>query len=214
MHHHVLPSNQCGIGVAATQARSRIQTDMITDRHNTETASAWVLRFAPLVASNGTVLDVATGTGRHARCFLDQGHRVVAVDRYNAGIVDLLGRDDFEFVDADLENGGPWPLGDRRFASVIVTNYLHRPLFPALIDALAPGGILIYETFASGNERFGRPSNPDFLLRPGELLAAVEDRLQVIDYEHGEIAEPRPAVVQRIAAVNDHAVAGGSRRGA
>jgi SAM-dependent methyltransferase len=187
---------------------------MTTDRHTLEPASAWVLRFAPLVASDGAVLDVACGTGRHARWFLDRGHHVVAVDRYNAGIVDLLGRADFEFVDADLEDGGPWPLGDRRFASVVVTNYLHRPLIPVLIEALAPGGVLIYETFASGNERFGRPRNPDFLLRPGELLAAVEDRLHVVDFEHGEVAEPRPAMVQRIAAVNDHSAARGNPGGA
>ena len=138
---------------------------------------------------------------------LERGHHVVCVDRYNAGIVDLLGRAEFEFVDADLEDGGPWPLGGCQFAAVVVTNYLYRPLFPALIDALAPRGVLIYETFAIGNERFGRPSNPDFLLRPGELLTSIQGRLQVIDYEHGEISTPRPAVVQRIAAVNDHSAA-------
>ncbi len=175
--------------------------------HDLEPASPWVRRFAGLVAPGGAVLDVACGTGRHARLFLERGNPVVGVDRYNAGIVDLLGRADFEFVDADLEAGGPWPLGDRGFAAVVVTNYLYRPLFSSLIDALAAGGVLIYETFALGNERFGRPSNPDFLLRPGELLSAVEGRLQVVDYEHGEISTPRQAMVQRIAAVNDHSAA-------
>lgn len=182
--------------------------------HALEPASPWVCRFAELVAPRGSVLDVACGTGRHARLFLERGNPVVCVDRYNAGIVDLLGRADFEFVDADLESGGPWPLGKREFAAVVVTNYLYRPLLPMLIDALAPGGVLIYETFAQGNERFGRPSNPDFLLRPGELLAAVGGRLQVVDYEHGEVSTPRQAVVQRIAAVNDHSAARATGGGA
>ena len=180
---------------------------MPAEHHGPQPASPWVRRFAGLVAPGAAVLDVACGTGRHARLFLDRGHPVVAVDRYNAGIVDLLGRADFEFVDADLEDGGEWPLGGREFAAVVVTNYLHRPLFPSLMGALADGGVLIYETFADGNERFGRPSNPDFLLRPGELAAAVEGRLQVVDYEHGEVSTPRQSVVQRIVAVNDHSAA-------
>ena len=185
------------------------------DRHHEfETASPWVSRFAGLIAPDGTILDVACGTGRHARLFLERGNPVVCVDRYNAGIVDLLSRADFEFVDADLEAGGPWPLGERKFAAVVVTNYLYRPLIPLLIDALAIGGMLIYETFALGNERFGRPKNPNFLLRPGELLAAVDGRLQVVDYEHGEISTPRRAVVQRIAAVNDHSAARATEGGA
>lgn len=183
---------------------------MPADHHGLEPPSPWVTRFAGYVAPAGLVLDVACGTGRHTRLFLDRGHPVVGVDRYNAGVVDLLGRDDFEFVDADLEDGGSWPLGDRRFAAVVVTNYLHRPLFPYLTDAVAPGGLLIYETFALGNERFGRPSNPDFLLHPGELLGAVDGKLKVLDYEEGEIATPRPAVVQRIAAVNGHSAARGT----
>ncbi len=189
-------------------------TTMPDRHHDLEPASPWVRRFAELVAPGGAVLDVACGTGRHARLFLERGNPVVCVDRYNAGIVDLLDRADFEFVDADLEAGNPWPLGEREFAAVVVINYLHRPLFPSLIDALAPGGALIYETFAQGNERFGRPSNPDYLLRPGELLAAVEGRLQVVDYEHGEVSTPRRAVVQRIAAVNDYSAARATGGGA
>jgi hypothetical protein len=106
-----------------------------------------------------------------------------------------------EIVTADLEDGGPWPLGDRRFGAIVGTNYLHRPLFPALLGALAPGAVLIYETFAAGNERFGKPSNPKFLLQPGELLEMVRGRLRVLAYEDVEVNAPRPAVVQRIAAV-------------
>ncbi len=108
-----------------------------------------------------------------------------------------------EICPADLEDGSPWPLPGRRFAGIVVTNYLHRPLFPRLIESLVPGGTLIYETFGLGNERFGRPSNPDFLLRPGELLALAETAgLTVYGYFCGEVGQPRPAVVQKLAAVS------------
>lgn len=107
-----------------------------------------------------------------------------------------------EVLGADLEDGSPWPLGGRKFAGIVITNYLHRPLLPLLGHALAPGGLLIYETFAIGNERFGKPSNPAFLLRPGELLDfAQESQLTVLGYFSGEVAQPRPAVIQRLAAV-------------
>jgi hypothetical protein len=102
---------------------------------------------------------------------------------------------------ADLE-GGPWPYADRRFAGIVVCNYLHRPLFPRLIAALADGGVLIYETFMAGNERFGRPSNPEFLLRPDELLEVFGNQLRVVAFEQGEVVLPKPAVVQRLCAVN------------
>lgn len=164
-------------------------------------ASPWVRRFAGLVAAAGPVLDLACGGGRHARLFLERGHPVTALDIDLAGIADLAGRAGFQAIQADLEAGGPWPLPGRQFAGLVVTNYLHRPLFPSILDAVAPGGALIYETFARGNERFGRPSNPAFLLRPGELLEAVRGRLEVVAYENLEISEPKPAMVQRIAAV-------------
>ncbi|MDJ0947605.1 MAG: class I SAM-dependent methyltransferase [Alphaproteobacteria bacterium] len=170
--------------------------------HGPTNPSAWIRRFAGLIAPGGGVLDLACGAGRHVRLFLECGHRVVAVDRDVAGLADLAGRRDLEIVEADLEDGGPWPLPGRSFAGVVVTNYLHRPLFPHLLDALAPDGVLLYETFARGNERFRSPSNPDFLLAPGELLDLAQGRLLVVAYEHGEVAEPRPAVVQRICAVN------------
>jgi hypothetical protein len=162
--------------------------------------SAWVRRFAGRVPP-GPVLDVAAGGGRHSKLFLSLGHPVTAVDRDIAGLTDLAGEPGFEAIAADLEDGGPWPLGARRFAGVIVTNYLYRPILPAIVAAAAPGGLLLYETFARGNERFGKPSNPAFLLEPGELIDAVADSMEILAYEHGETSEPRPAVIQRIAAV-------------
>lgn len=158
--------------------------------------SAWVVRFANVIPAGGAVLDVAAGAGRHARYLRDQGHPVTAIDRDTSRLADFDG----EIITADLETGAPFPLAGRVFAGVIVTEYLHRPILPDLVAAVAPGGVLIYETFARGNERFGKPSNPDFLLQPGELLDAVRGRLRVIAYEDLEIAAPKPAMIQRIAA--------------
>lgn len=147
----------------------------------------------------GLVLDLAAGGGRHTRSLLHRGFRVRAVDRDIAALALLAGpRCNVEQV--DLEADAPWPLSGG-YDGIIVTNYLHRPLLPAIARALAPGGTVIYETFALGNERFGRPSNPDFLLRQGELLDAFAE-LTIVAFEQGEIALPRPAVVQRITAVN------------
>ncbi len=160
--------------------------------------SRWVRRFAGLVPPGGPVLDLAAGGGRHSRFFLERGHPVVAVDRDIAALGEIQNPRLTRFA-ADLESG-PWPLGDRRFAGVVVTNYLYRPLLPVLVAAVAPGGVLIYETFAQGNEAFGRPRNPDFLLKAGELLEAVRGALDVVAYEHGLLHRPGPAVIQRIAA--------------
>ena len=167
--------------------------------------SAWVLRFAEWVPAGGEVLDLACGSGRHTRLFLARGHGVVALDRDTARLADLAGAPGLEVIEADLEDGGPFPLAGRQFAGIVVANYLHRPLFPALIAALGPGGALIYETFARGNARFGKPSNPDFLLEPGELLEAVRGHLRVIAYEDLIVDRPRPAAVQRICAVRGDA---------
>jgi len=170
------------------------------DPHSDLAPSAWVARFAPLVPPGGAVLDVAAGRGRHTRLFLERGHTVVAVDRDTKSLADFKTSDRLQVVTADLE-AAPWPFPGRQFAGVVVTNYLHRPLFPGLVQAVAPGSALIYETFAMGNARFGKPSNPDFLLQPGELLEVVRGRLRIVAYEDLAVAEPRPAMIQRIAAV-------------
>jgi len=146
------------------------------------------------------MLDVACGGGRHLRHFHSLGRTVTGVDRDLSGVADLAGGAGIELIQADLEADGPWPLGDRQFAVVVVTNYLWRKLLPALVGAVGPGGWLIYETFAEGQARYGRPRNPDFLLRPGELLDLVRGRLEVVAYEHGLRADPA-AMVQRIAAI-------------
>lgn len=160
--------------------------------------SAWVLRWAPLVRSGGHVLDVACGSGRHSLFFAARGHPVDAVDRDAAAIAGLMPQTGITAMCADIESG-PWPYADRRFDGIVVTNYLHRPLFPALMAALAPGGLLIYETFAQGNEVYGRPANPDFLLQPGELLRVV-GAARVLAFQEVYVDQPRPAVVQRITA--------------
>ncbi len=165
--------------------------------------SAWVLRFAPCVPAGGPVLDLACGGGRHVRLFLERGHPVTAVDRDLSGIADTIGRPGLETLEVDLEDGRPFPFAGRRFAGVIVTNYLYRPLFPALVAAVAPGGALIYETFAKGNEGFGRPRRPEHLMNPGELLEAVRGRLRVRAFEDLIVEAPRPAAIQRICAVNE-----------
>ena len=152
----------------------------------------------PLIKRGGRVLDLAAGSGRHTRLLLDSGFAVCAVDRDISALSPLAGSG-CEMRQIDLETGTPWPLGTG-YDAIVVTNYLHRPLLPAIPQALAAGGVLIYETFARGNERFGRPHNPDFLLRPGELFDAFA-MLTVIAFEQGEVSVPRPAVIQRIAVV-------------
>jgi SAM-dependent methyltransferase len=165
-------------------------------------ASAWVTRWAHLLASGADVLDVASGSGRHARWFAARGHPVLALDRDADALASMSACDGIETLNADLENGAPWPLpAGRRFGAVVVTNYLHRPLFAHLADAVAPGGVLLYETFAAGNQTVGKPSNPAFLLEAGELLDAVRGKLRVIAFEDGFVDAPRPAFVQRICAV-------------
>lgn len=163
-------------------------------------ASDWVVRFAPLIRSNGSVLDLAAGHGRHARYLARLGFRVDAVDRDPAALAELRAIAGVTAIMADIESG-PWPFAGRRFDGVVVTNYLWRPLLPSVVAALADDGILVYETFAQGNEKFGKPSNPEFLLRSGELLEhARQNRLEVVAYECGFTNRPREAIVQRICA--------------
>jgi SAM-dependent methyltransferase len=162
--------------------------------------SPWVARFAPRIREGGTVLDVAAGSGRHARYLRELGFRVVAVDADTSRLADLADDAEAEIVEADLENAG-WPFEERIFDGIVVTFYLHRPLLPVLAESLAPGGVLIYETFAEGNEEYGRPRNPAFLLREGELVEAFAPKLKVIAYEHGYEEHPRPGVRQRICAL-------------
>jgi SAM-dependent methyltransferase len=174
-----------------------------------DTPSAWVGRFIPLIRPGGRVLDLAAGAGRHTRLLLDMGFRVTAIDRDIANLRPLAGgKCDVRMLDLEtglvtgLETGAPesalGPLGG--FDGIVVTNYLYRPLFAPIAAALAPDGVLIYETFAVGNERFGRPRNPDFLLRRGELIEAFS-ALTIVAFEEGEVTRPRPAFIQRIAAL-------------
>lgn len=160
-----------------------------------DTPSEWVLRFASEIPAGGSVLDVACGGGRHARYFAARGHPVTAVDRAPLPVA----IDQVKFVLADIENGS-WPFAGQTFAAVVVTNYLHRPLFPVLLQTVAQGGVLIYETFALGNERFGRPSRADFLLKPNELFDVIRNELLVIAFEDVTVQHPKPARVQRIVA--------------
>lgn len=168
--------------------------------HGQGDASAWVARFAPLIPP-GEVLDLASGAGRHARLLAALGHPVLALDRDAAALAQAGGAG-IATVQFDLEDGiSPWPFAAGRFAGIVVTNYLHRPLFGHLADSLAPGGVLIYETFAAGNEAYGKPTNPDFLLAEGELLAvAARHGWRVHAYESGYTATPGPAMVQRLCA--------------
>jgi SAM-dependent methyltransferase len=163
--------------------------------------SRWVRRWTHLVTEGGAVLDVASGAGRHARWFASHGHPVTAIDRDADALAALRDEPTITTLTADIEEGS-WPLpADAKFAAVVVTNYLHRPLFPHLLDALAPSGVLIYETFAQGNETVGKPSRPAFLLAPGELLDVVRGRLRVVAFQDGFLAQPRPAYIQRICAI-------------
>jgi SAM-dependent methyltransferase len=162
--------------------------------------SAWVARWARSIPP-GETLDLACGGGRHARLLAALGHPVLAVDRDAAALAQAAGPG-ITTQQFDLEEeGSTWPFAPGRFAGIVVTNYLHRPLFAQLAQALAPDGMLVYETFAMGNERFGKPSNPAFLLAPGELLdVAPRHGLRVLAYEDGSVATPRPARVQRLCA--------------
>ena len=164
--------------------------------HGTQAPSEWIVRWSHLVPERGRVLDVACGGGRHLRWFSGRGHPVTGVDRDPDAIA--LAAPLGEAVCADIENG-PWPFAGRQFAAVVVTHYLWRPLLPVIVHSVAAGGVLLFETFAAGNETVGKPSRPDFLLQPGELLRACAD-LRVVAYEDGFLEAP-DRFAQRVAAV-------------
>jgi len=174
-----------------------------SNRHHDGSPAEWVLRFAHLILPGARVLDLAAGRGRHARFLAARGARVLAVDRDAEALAALAGVDGVDTEVADLE-AGTWPLGEARFNAVVVVHYLHRPLFPYLRAALEPGGVVLYETFARGNEAHGRPRSPDFLLAPGELLdwAAQAPPLTVVAFEQGTVRRADDTVViERLAAV-------------
>ena len=167
--------------------------------HGDPEPSGWVVRWAPLIRPGGTVLDLACGAGRHARWLARLGFEVSAVDRDTSPFADPP--QGVALLEADIESG-PWPYPGVAFDGIVVANYLHRPLLPILAASLVPGGVLVYETFARGNERYGRPSNPAFLLAPGELLELVRGKLRVVAYEDLLVTDPKPAMVQRICAIS------------
>lgn len=176
--------------------------------HGTEPPSEWVKRWSHLVKAQGQVLDVACGHGRHAYWFHGLNHTLTLIDKSQAAVDSIaIATQVCNKLVADIENG-PWPLTGRQFDAVVVTNYLWRPLMPTLLASLAPGGVLLYETFTAGNETVGKPSRPDFLLRSGELLQVCKD-LRVVAFEDAFVQSTHstsPRFVQRIVAVREVAV--------
>jgi SAM-dependent methyltransferase len=168
--------------------------------------SAWVVRHAAFFPRGGRVLDLACGSGRHSRYLAGLGFEVVAVDRDAQALRSLAGTPGVQVREYDLE-ASAWPFVSERFDGIVVTNYLHRPLLPLLGASLALDGVLVYETFAQGNQCYGKPSNPQFLLLPGELLAAARG-LRVLAFEDAFVTQPKPALVQRLCARNGAQVPG------
>jgi SAM-dependent methyltransferase len=162
--------------------------------------SLWVVRHSTRIAPGGQVLDLACGSGRHAIWLAQQGYHVEAVDRDSTLLSNMMEIANIHLTTTDLE-AGTWPYAAQQFDGIIVSRYLHRPLFPHIAEALKPGGVLIYETFMQGNERYGKPSNPDFLLQPDELHNVFSPWLTELAFEQGEEPSPKPAVMQRICAV-------------
>ncbi len=173
---------------------------MVSLHGNTNGPSPWVTRFAGHAPVSHPVLDVACGQGRHSWHFLLLGYEVTGVDMVAPRNQALLNHPSMTFVEADLENT-PWSLGAESYGTIVVSNYLHRPLFPQLFNALRSGGLLIYDTFSAGNERYGKPSNPDFLLKRGELLELTKGAFRILAYEDLEVTDPKPASRQRVAAI-------------
>ncbi|MEO8598940.1 MAG: class I SAM-dependent methyltransferase [bacterium] len=182
--------------------------DFVASPVTQDTPSAWVQRFAALIPP-GPVLDLACGSGRHARLLAALGHPVLAADRDTVALARAAGQGIVTTL-VDLEaDGAVWPFDAEHFAAIVVANYLHRPLFLHMLDSLANGGLLIYETFSSGNALYGKPSNPDFLLKRGELFELLRQHpsinMHVLAFEDGYTATPKPAMVQRICAIKNTA---------
>lgn len=161
--------------------------------------SKWVKKYSSLFPHPGPILDVASGGGRHTRYLLRKGYSVIAIDK-NVLPLQNLKTPLLSPVRVDLEAQAPWPFKPDSFGGVVVTNYLHRPIFQNIIDSLAKDGLLIYETFARGNEKFGKPSNPNYLLKPGELIRLTLNELHILSYEDITTDQPKPARLQRICA--------------
>ena len=169
-----------------------------TPSHNAKDPLAWVVQHTGHIAEGGRVLDVACGSGRHTRYLLDLGFRVTAIDRDISRLADIIEDESLRVLEYDLEDGTRWPLPGETFDGIVITNYLFRPLFPRLAEALSEGGVLIYQTFAAGNEAYGKPRNPDFLLLENELQEFFGEKFKVLAFHQGFVETPSPAVVQRI----------------
>jgi len=169
--------------------------------HGDLAPSPWVVRFAPLIRDGGRVLDLACGRGRHARHLAERGLHVIAADKDEAALEVVSEVPGVVTCHLDLEDGSPWPWESSAFDAIVVTNYLFRPGFDAMLACLNDGGVLIYETFMQGNEVFGRPRSPEFLLRPGELLSRVGGSMSPVAFEQGIVGTPPRAVIQRLSAV-------------
>ncbi len=161
--------------------------------------SCWLQRHSSLIPHSGPILDIAAGSGRHTQYLLDKGHVVISIDKDVSRLARIKSSRLF-IARVDLETPKPWPFKNGAFAAIIVTNYLHRPLLPQIINGLAVGGLLVYETFANGNEKFGKPTNPDYLLKAGELIQLTLGHLHILAYEDLTVDQPRPAQIQRIVA--------------
>lgn len=168
------------------------------------TPSRWVVEHAPLIRKGGRVLDLACGTGRHAIWLAGQGYQVDAIDRDAQAVAGMQGMLNIKVTIADLETGN-WPVTGQQYDGIIVSRYLYRPLLSSLARMLNPDGVLIYETFMLGNERYGRPSNPDYLLLPDELKMVYTPLLKIYAFEQGKVEDPVPAMTQRICAINSTA---------
>ena len=175
--------------------------DRHADRHAQGESADWLRRWAHLLPAGAPVLDIACGRGRHLRWLAGRGHPVTGIDRDASALAasqDLASAGQAELIQADLE-GGPWPCPGRQWPVVLVTNYLWRPLWPQILASLAPAGVLVYETFADGNQSVGKPSRADFLLQPGELILRCAS-LQIVAFEQGFLDHPA-RFVQRVVAV-------------